>query len=342
MVGEVTFAPGEASTVITVQVAADTQSEQEETFSIQLWNPANANIGIGSAAASVSKSSLLQEAGLTGAELTSFWSLSSQADPGAPETGWTKLSVIGDLGLGPDAVDQIWDEPSGSPKPYAPDDAGYYFQGGEITKQNGDRYENRPEGIALVSPDGSTLALSFRGGYFPDWYPTNGRLVESFKPILMATTEYVRTHPSITQVWVTGTSLGGMVTNDLYAHRTDPDYLGFANATYVAFASGDITKRDDDSSPGHILNIGYENDYLFKLSTVGFGGVPIWYIGAPTDRPEFAGTTDNMVWYDANYHEATTVSWDYRLTNFSTRHVPNANPLLLNKLSGFAGPFQAT
>jgi len=26
----------------------------------------------------------------------------------------------------------------------------------------------------------------------------------------------------------------------------------------------------------------------------------------------------------------------------SNRHVPNANPLLLNKLSGFAGPFQAT
>jgi len=47
MSGTLTFAPGETSKTITVQVIGDRLAEPNETFTVNLRNPTNANIGNG-------------------------------------------------------------------------------------------------------------------------------------------------------------------------------------------------------------------------------------------------------------------------------------------------------
>lgn len=92
----------------------------------------------------------------------------------------------------------------------------------------------------------------------------------------------------IQEVWVTGHSLGAGIANNL----RDDAFGVFSNAKYVTFADPSVARSSS------VLNIGFENDWVFKA-------LPPWTaIFTPYDpisRADYVTTTDNIVWFDANY-----------------------------------------
>lgn len=125
---------------------------------------------------------------------------------------------------------------------------------------------------ATVLQKGDTYILAFRGtddaadvAQYP--FLATGQYLRFFDSLLNAL-------PSGAKYYVTGASLGGGATN-LLADVAATAYGGkFANATFVAFASPNI------SNASRIANIGFENDPVFKaLGSYG----------------NFASSLDNLV-----------------------------------------------
>lgn len=197
--------------------------------------------------------SLLSSTGLEARDLVTFNRLAaaSYRDGEQPE-GWTSLTAD-DLGLSGDNF-------------------------------NGDYYEL--DGIfgneaARVMTDGEgTLALSFRGtdsGFDVQDYP--GLLVDptawliggtsyihNFADLLDAVGDYAddAAH-GVDDLWVTGHSLGAGAANQLRDVATDSDMYddAFDAAEFVAFAAPNV---DNDS--GDILNLGFDNDLVYRITSV--------------------------------------------------------------------------
>ncbi|HEX2137758.1 MAG TPA: hypothetical protein VHG30_18005 [Microvirga sp.] len=110
---------------------------------------------------------------------------------------------------------------------------------------------------ATVLKNGNSYIVAFRGtddakdvDNYPQLY--TGNYIHYFDSLLNAL-------PSGAKYYVTGASLGGGAVNNL-ASIAGTAYGGkFANATFVGFASPNI------SNANGVLNIGFENDPVFKL-----------------------------------------------------------------------------
>lgn len=171
---------------------------------------------------------------------------------------------------------------------------GQQIGGGAYT---GETFTNGPA-AAEVYRKGSEITVSFRGsdglGDVLDW-PTllfGNSYIENFDALLNA----VRTYASaqgFTQIFVTGHSLGAAAANIL-RNVADSRYGGaFSDASFVAFASPKISGNSD------ILNIGMDNDWIFKR---------IEYINI-FNPDDFSSTTDNIFWFnDGAYDNALSGS----------------------------------
>ena len=113
---------------------------------------------------------------------------------------------------------------------------------------------------AIVLQQGNAWIVSFRGTDGSDdilSYPelVLGTYINQFQPLLNAVASNA---PNGTNFYFTGASLGGGATNQM-ANIAGSQYGGeFASATFVAFASPNI------STANGILNIGFENDPIYK------------------------------------------------------------------------------
>jgi hypothetical protein len=114
---------------------------------------------------------------------------------------------------------------------------------------------------AIVLQQGNAIAISFRGtdsqedfAHYPELLL--GTYINHFQPLLTA----IATRASIdTHFYFTGDSLGGGAVNEM-ADIASSQYAGrFAAAQFVAFASPAI------SNANRILNVGFENDPIYKL-----------------------------------------------------------------------------
>jgi len=109
---------------------------------------------------------------------------------------------------------------------------------------------------ATVLRSGNSYIVAFRGtddgrdvSHYPQLY--TGNYIHLFDSLLNSL-------PGGAKYYVTGASLGGGAVNNL-ARIADGSYGGkFANATFVAFASPNVTDANG------IVNIGFENDPVFK------------------------------------------------------------------------------
>lgn len=101
-------------------------------------------------------------------------------------------------------------------------------------------------------------------------------------------------------VLVTGHSLGAGAANQL-ANVASEEYNGvFSDAYFVTFATPIV------SSSNNILNIGHENDLVFK------GVTPLGV--------DFPTTTDNLVYFDGNYNSLLKLGAFGSLTPHSIKH----------------------
>jgi Ca2+-binding RTX toxin-like protein len=150
---------------------------------------------------------------------------------------------------------------------------------------------------ATVLQNGASYILAFRG--------TDGANDVAAYPLL-ATGDYIHLFDSLlnslpfgAKYYVTGASLGGGATN-LLADIASTDYGGkFANATFVAFASPNI------SNANGIVNIGFENDPVYK--TIEFyGNQPSSLDNLVLATPEYmAGNYNGLLPYDDYAHNSS-------------------------------------
>lgn len=160
-------------------------------------------------------------------------------------------------------------------------DADGFFHGGiqwfgdpeAAVYRNGDRVAVTFRGADDALGDGADLAFLIGDVY-----------LNAFNALLEAVADYVAAE-AITDVIVTGASLGGAVSNML-RDASQSRYGGaFANADFYAIASPVIADRSD------ILNFGYDNDWIFKSfeRILGAGDGP------------FDSATDNVIYFDSDY-----------------------------------------
>lgn len=138
--------------------------------------------------------------------------------------------------------------------------------------------------------DGNSLVISFRGTNSIGDYATypdilgNNNYINAFNSFLQTVADYVD-RQGISDISVTGHSLGAAAVNilrDVSNNRYDG---AFQNATYVAVATPKVAANLD------ILNIGYENDWVFEA-------IPRITPFVPSD---FFSATDNIIYYDDEY-----------------------------------------
>ena len=121
-------------------------------------------------------------------------------------------------------------------------------------------YFTRDGASAIVLQQGNDWIVSFRGTDGPDdilHYPelVSGTYINHFQPLLNAV---ALNAPEGTHFYFTGASLGGGATNEM-ANIAGSQFGGeFSSATFVAFASPNI------SAANGILNLGFENDPIYK------------------------------------------------------------------------------
>jgi Ca2+-binding RTX toxin-like protein len=154
--------------------------------------------------------------------------------------------------------------------------------------QDGNYFRGGSSGAsAIVLRQGNEYIVSFRGTdgaddvsrYFELY---TGQYINHFAPLLNALAAQA---PSDATFSFTGASLGGGATN-LMAKIAATAFEGrFADATFVAFASPNITNAQG------ILNIGFENDPVYKA------------VGLYKD---FSSSLDNLVLATAEYMAGNT------------------------------------
>lgn len=142
-------------------------------------------------------------------------------------------------------------------------------------------------GQAEVFRSGDSLTLAFRGtDKFTDAvdYPSliTNNYMNSFDTLFSALNSYISSDPTITNIYVTGHSLGAGAANSLREESAIRGGGIFDDASFVTFASPIM------SSDTGILNIGHENDWVHESINrlVPFG---------PRD---FASSTDHIIWYN--------------------------------------------
>ncbi|HNI68264.1 MAG TPA: Calx-beta domain-containing protein, partial [Nitrospira sp.] len=297
LIGTVDFLPGEASKPLTVHVAGDRASEAEETFAVNLWMPSNATVGTASAVGQVENSGLFALGGVSPIDVLKFsWLANASYDARPmPGPGWKVLNDQQLTGLtATDFVD------------------GKYFKNDQtvIPLLSADPVVMmlRPffpsflsvvpvtvsvRALVMQSSDGTKLAVSFRGTDEPVDFLLYGDLWplpfydDRYQRLLNEVDSYAR-RSGIQEVWVTGHSLGAGIANNL----RDDSFGVFSNAKYLTFADPSIANSSS------VLNIGFENDWVFKA-------LPPWAMVFtkydPISRADYPSTTDNLVWFDANY-----------------------------------------
>lgn len=137
---------------------------------------------------------------------------------------------------------------------------------------------------------GNSLAISFRGTDSIGDYATyldilgNNNYINAFNEFLAAVARYARSQ-GISDISVTGHSLGAAAANKL--RNVSRNRFGgfFNNSAYLSIATPSV------SSSQNILNIGYENDWVFKSIARQNR-----FIGS-----DFISTTDNIIYYDDKY-----------------------------------------
>lgn len=140
--------------------------------------------------------------------------------------------------------------------------------------------------------NGDTLAISFRGtdNFLTDGLTyldfINNNYINAFSAFLDAVQNYAQIN-GISDILVTGHSLGGAATNILRSVSATQNGGFFDNATYLGVASPLI------SGNSNILNIGHENDWVYQA-------VPRLN---PFQSSNFASSTDNLIWYNDRYAE---------------------------------------
>lgn len=215
--------------------------------------------------------------------------------------GWSALTV-GDLGLSADLADNM----------------GFIKIESPLTGFT----ESGPQVKILAERDGAgqvtRLAVSYAGTNSPvdivDYFQLNaGTLAPKLEPILAAVRAYAEAHGLTgADVIVTGYSLGGGMANlqSEYAHTLAGGF--FADSLYVGHASPLIDPSD------RILNIGYENDVVFRVvgdqpdldSAVAAGGS-----GLINPDYNLASSTDNVVIFDGVYGSDIFRSGGFSLVN---------------------------
>ncbi|MFB2595496.1 calcium-binding protein [Paracoccus sp. p4-l81] len=148
------------------------------------------------------------------------------------------------------------------------------------------------------------MALSYAGTNspvdLPDYFQLNeGTIAPKLEPVLAAVRAYAESHGLTgADVVVTGYSLGGGMVN-IQSRFADTLAGGFfADSSYVGHASPVI-----DAS-GRVMNLGYENDVVFRLigdkpdlaSAAAAGGV-----GLVNPDYDLAHATDNVILFDGIY-----------------------------------------
>lgn len=144
------------------------------------------------------------------------------------------------------------------------------------------------DAAARVFRNGDTITISFRGtdnptGDLPDIVSllTGNSYINEFASLLNAVADYAN-REEISNIQITGHSLGGAAVNVLRNVASTSFGAAYDDATFVAFASPKI------STSSNILNIGIENDWVFKQ---------IELIN-PLNPSEFFSTTDHIVWFN--------------------------------------------
>lgn len=145
---------------------------------------------------------------------------------------------------------------------------------------------------ARVYQKGSEITVSFRGTDTGVDYLTyldivgNNNYINAFSSFLNAVAGYA-SNPinAITSINVVGHSLGAAAANIL--RNVSPTQNGgiFDSATYFTVATPKVSSNPD------ILNIGFENDWVYKTIARN----------TPFTADEFFSTTDNIVLYDDAY-----------------------------------------
>lgn len=160
-------------------------------------------------------------------------------------------------------------------------DAAGYFHGGAP-------WFGDPE--AAVWRNGDRLAVAFRGaddlpGDFADLvFLAGDTYLGAFDSFLEAVARHAAAE-RIAEIVVTGASLGGAVANMLRDASTDRYGGAFETADYYALASPVIADRPA------ILNVGYENDWVYYAYERNLGA---------GDGP-FPSATDNVFYFDAEF-----------------------------------------
>ena len=181
------------------------------------------------------------------------------------------------------------------------------------------------QAAARVMRSGDTLTVSFQGTSSP-WEMAlyvelfNTQIyVRNFSALLNGVADYAAAE-GIEDIWVTGHSLGAAAVNELEV-RKEFFYGGaFEDATYVAFASPELYHTGD------LLNVGFENDWVFKSverilrdtdGEIAFdppeaGASRSEWIAAILEilanvsgsQPPFASATDGLAFYDDTFASA--------------------------------------
>ncbi|MCF3934869.1 hypothetical protein L1787_15810 [Acuticoccus sp. M5D2P5] len=185
--------------------------------------------------------------------------------PGTAPAGWNTL-VGEDLGYVGNITDGFF--------------RGNYFISG---------YQSYFSAAARVMEQDGTLVVSFQGTESlleTVLYPQidgNDEYIQNFDALLEAVAAYAADEGNdIDTIWITGHSLGAGAVAQL-RNVSATEYGGaFDDAVYVSFANPEFFPDDVG-----ILNIGYENDDVFKSEEPG--------------KPDYATATNNIVYYDASY-----------------------------------------
>ncbi|WP_108661102.1 calcium-binding protein [Acuticoccus kandeliae] len=135
--------------------------------------------------------------------------------------------------------------------------------------------------------------------------------IANFDALMEAVADYIAIPENgIEEVWITGHSLGASAVNEL-EDVAETRYDGaFEDAVYVSFATPEIFEDD-----ANILNIGYENDDVFK---------------SVEDDHDFPTTTNNIVYYNLDFllpepSSGSTIEEiaDVALNLLMTHNIPN-------------------
>ncbi|WP_300029334.1 calcium-binding protein [uncultured Roseobacter sp.] len=157
---------------------------------------------------------------------------------------------------------------------------------------------------ARVYKKGTEITISFRGtdsiadySQYPDILSNN--YINAFTSFLDSVAEYMANEVNgISKVNVVGHSLGAAAANILRNLSATQNDGAFDNATYLTIATPKVSTNPD------ILNIGFENDWVFKA-------IPR---NSPFSPDIFSSTTDNIIYYDDEYAAS---NWPGSLFDFT-------------------------